>query len=209
MAKKIIDISMELSNETPQWPGDRPFYYGLAVTKEESGSVNIGEVKTSTHMGTHIDAPFHYDDDGLKIDELPLDVYMSKTQVMDVQGLNQVTSDDLKQPEAGVTTVLLKTGVWQDRRKFPEHWPVFDLSIASWLKDNGIHLLGVDVPSVDQETSKDMAMHQAMNREGRYILESIVLDEVPEGVYQLVALPLKIKGAEGSPVRAVLYTQET
>ncbi len=206
MKKKIIDISMELSNETPQWPGDRPFYYGLTGTKEESGSVNVGELKTSTHMGTHIDAPFHYDNDGLTIDEMPLDIYMSKAQVMDVTGLDEITSDHLKKPEAGVTTVLLKTGVWQDRSKFPEGWPVFDASIASWLKSNGIRLLGVDVPSVDQETSKDMVMHQAMNREERYILESIVLEDVAEGVYELVALPLKIRGAEGSPVRAALYT---
>lgn len=208
MNKKIIDISMELGNETPQWPGDRPFEYNLTATKEESGSVNVGEVKTSTHMGTHIDAPFHYDNDGLKIDEMPLDVYLSKAQVFDVTGREKITADDLKKSEEGVTTVLLKTGAWKDRTKFPEAWPVFDVSIASWLKDHGIRLLGIDVPSVDQETSKDMIMHQAMNREDRYILESIVLDQVAEGVYELVALPLKIKGAEGSPVRAVLYTTE-
>ncbi|MDN7243438.1 arylformamidase [Planococcus sp. N028] len=206
MNRKIIDISMELSNDTPQWPGDRPFEYGLTATKEESGSVNVGEVKTSTHMGTHIDAPFHYDNDGLTIDEMPLDVYLSRAQVMDVTGLNKITSDDLKKPEEGVTTVLLKTGVWKDRTKFPEQWPVFDTSIAFWLKENGIRLLGVDVPSVDQETSKDMEMHQAMNREDRFILESVVLDDVAEGVYELIALPLKIKGAEGSPVRAILHT---
>ncbi|PSL30609.1 kynurenine formamidase [Planomicrobium soli] len=206
MTKKIIDISMELSNKTPQWPGDRPFYYGLTGTKEESGSVNVGELKTSTHFGTHIDAPFHYDNDGLTIEKMPLDVYMSKAQVMDVTGLEKITSNDLKKLEDGVTTVLLKTGTWQDRSKFPESWPVFDVSIASWLKSNGIRLLGVDVPSVDQETSKDMEMHQALNRENRYILESVILDDVAEGVYELVALPLKIKGAEGSPVRAILYT---
>ncbi|TWT11144.1 arylformamidase [Planomicrobium sp. CPCC 101079] len=205
MDKKIIDISMELSNKTPQWPGDRPFSYSLTATKEDSGSVNVGEVKTSTHMGTHIDAPFHYDNDGLTIEEMPLDIYLSTAQVMDVTGMEKITNDHLKKPEAGVKTVLLKTGVWQDRSKFPERWPVFDVSIASWLKNNGIRLLGVDVPSVDQETSKDMVMHQAMNREERYILESIVLDGVEEGIYELAALPLKIKGAEGSPVRAILY----
>ncbi|TWT24268.1 cyclase family protein [Planomicrobium sp. CPCC 101110] len=206
MEKKIIDISMELSNRTPQWPGDQPFYYGLTGTIEETGSVNVGEIRTGTHLGTHIDAPFHYDNDGLTIGEMPLEVYLSTAQVMDVRGLDEITSNDLKKPEAGVTTVLLRTGAWRDRTKFPGHWPVFDVSIASWMKTNGIRLLGVDVPSVDQETSKDMEMHQAMNRNGRYILESIILDYAEEGVYQLAALPLKIKGAEGSPVRAVLYT---
>lgn len=196
---------MELKTGVPQWPGDRPFYYGLSVTKQQSGSVNVGEFETSTHMGTHIDAPFHYDDDGLKIDELPLDVFLSKAQVMDMTGLKKIARNDLKKIEPGVSTVLLKSCMWKDRTVFPEAWPVFDPSIAEWMKENGIRLLGVDVPSVDQETSKELPMHQSMNSNGRFILEGIVLDDVEEGVYQLAALPLKLKGAEGSPVRAVLY----
>lgn len=202
--KNIIDISMELAGDTPEWPGDTPFDYRLSVTKEQSGSVNIGEIKSSTHMGTHIDAPFHYDNKGLKVNELPLDIYMTKAQVMDVTGLEKISRHDLKELLPEVQAVLLKTGSWKDRSQFPDSWPVFDPSIAEWLKENGVRLLGVDVPSVDQETSKELPMHHAMNRSGRFILEGIVLDEVLEGAYQLVALPLKIKGAEGSPVRAVL-----
>lgn len=205
MTRKIYDISMDLNAQTPEWPGDRPFEYGLSVTQEESGSVNVGELKTSTHIGTHIDAPFHYDELGLKIEELPLDVYLSTAQVIDVQGKDSITKDDLPELQEGVVTVLLKTESWKDRTKFPTGWPVFDPSIAEWLKENEIRLLGVDVPSVDQETSKELPMHQAMNKNGRFILEGIVLDEVPAGVYQLAALPLKITGAEGSPVRAILY----
>lgn len=203
--REIFDISMELNAETPEWPGDRPFEYSLSVTKEQSGSVNIGELKSSTHMGTHIDAPFHYDDEGLKIDELPLDIYLSTAQVIDVEGLDRIAKEHLPSPEAGVTAILLKTGSWTQRNKFPETWPVFSESIAEWMKYQGILLLGVDVPSVDPETSKNMPMHHAMNDNGRYILEGIVLDKVEPGVYQLSALPLKITGADGSPVRAVLY----
>ena len=204
--EKIIDISMELSDTTPEWPGDKPFSYELSVTKEQSGSVNVGNLQTSTHIGTHIDAPFHYDDQGLKIDELPLDVYLSKAQVMDVSGLEKISPSDFKPLESGVTALLLKTASWKERNKFPETWPVFDVSVAQWLADNGVTLLGVDVPSVDPKTSKELAMHQAMNRHQRFILEGIVLDDVAEGVYRLVALPLKIKGGDGSPVRAILYT---
>lgn len=203
--EKIIDISMELSDTTPEWPGDIPFSYKLSVTKQESGSVNVGNLQSSTHIGTHIDAPFHYDDQGLKIHELPLDIYFTKAQVMDVSGLNKINSSDLKPLEEGVTAVLLKTASWKNRTAFPETWPVFDVSIAQWLADSGVNLLGVDVPSVDPETSKELPMHQAMNRHQRYILEGIVLDDVAEGVYRLVALPLKIKDGDGSPVRAVLY----
>ncbi|WP_203340952.1 arylformamidase [Planococcus beijingensis] len=204
--EKIIDISMELSGVTPEWPGDVPFSYDLSVTKQESGSVNVGKLQTSTHIGTHIDAPFHYDDQGLKTHELPLDIYLCKAQVMDVSGLKKINSSDLKPLEEGVTAVLLKTASWKNRTVFPETWPVFDVSIAQWLADNGVNLLGVDVPSVDPETSKELPMHQAMNRHQRFILEGIVLDDVAEGIYRLAALPLKIKGGDGSPVRAVLYS---
>lgn len=203
--KKIIDISMELSNGTPEWPGDMPFSYELSVTKEQSGSVNVGKLQSSTHIGTHVDAPFHYDDQGIQIHELPLDIYLSKAQVVDVSGLSTISAADLGTLEKGVTTLLLKTVSWTDRSKFPEKWPVFEESIAEWMADNGVRLLGVDVPSVDPETSKDLPMHQAMNRHQRFILEGIVLDDVATGVYRLAALPLKIKGAEGSPVRAILY----
>lgn len=202
--KKIIDISMELAHTTPEWPGDTPFDYRLSVTKEQSGSVNIGEIRSSTHMGTHIDAPFHYDNEGMKVDELPLDIYVTKAQVMDVTNLEKIHRQDLKERIPGIQAVLLKTGSWKERSKFPDSWPVFDPSIAEWMAENDIRLLGVDVPSVDPETSKELPMHHAMNQWERFILEGIVLDGVSEGEYQLVALPLKIKGAEGSPVRAVL-----
>lgn len=207
MAKSIIDISMALDSSTPEWPGDTPFSYRLSVTKEESGSVNIGELKSSTHIGTHIDAPFHYDEDGLKTDELPLDVYLTTAQVMDVSGLEHVQLGDLEELAKGVSAVLLKTVSWTDRTAFPGAWPIFDPAIAEWMKDQDIRLLGVDVPSVDPETSKELPMHHAMNRNERFILEGIVLDDVAPGVYELAALPLKIRGGEGSPVRAVLYKE--
>ncbi|HSP21465.1 MAG TPA: arylformamidase [Planococcus sp. (in: firmicutes)] len=205
MAKKIFDISMALDAQTPEWPGDVPFNFRLSVTQEQSGSVNIGELSTSTHMGTHIDAPFHYDGDGLKVEELPLEIYLTKAQVVEVGGIQKVSVENLPDIEKGVEAVLLYTAAWQDRTIFPSSWPEFDASIAEWMVDKGIRLLGVDVPSVDPQTSKELPMHQAMNRNGRFILEGIVLDGVPAGVYQLAALPLKITGADGSPVRAVLY----
>ncbi|WP_203334863.1 cyclase family protein [Planococcus beigongshangi] len=203
--KEIYDISMELYTGAPQWPGDRPFEYALSVTKEQSGSVNVGEVKTSTHMGTHIDSPFHYDDNGIKIEEMPLEVYLSSAQVVDAQGLTHIGTENLPEPEEGVSAILLKTCSWQDRTRFPETWPIFSGAIAEWMAEKNIRLLGVDLPSVDSKNSKELPMHQAMNANHRYILEGIVLDDVVPGVYQLSALPLKIKGADGSPVRAVLY----
>ncbi|MTD31618.1 arylformamidase [Planomicrobium sp. YIM 101495] len=204
MTKEIIDITMPLRSETPEWPGDTPFDFHLSVTKEQSGSVNIGQLTASTHIGTHIDAPFHYDEHGMTVEQLPLNVYLTTAQVVDVTGLKEITESDMPEVKSGVTAILLKTNAWTDRSVFPSAWPLFDPAIASWMSEHAITLLGVDVPSIDPETSKELPMHHAMKDNHRYILEGIVLDKVAEGVYGLTALPLKIAGADGSPVRAVL-----
>ncbi|WP_088007770.1 cyclase family protein [Indiicoccus explosivorum] len=203
---KIWDISMDLDRSTAEWPGDTPFRYRVAAAIAETGSVNIGEVNMSTHIGTHIDAPFHYDQDGLQVHDLPLDIYMGTATVVDVTGIRTISAEHLEKnvrPD-GIQAVFLKTGAWPDRTVFPEDYPLYDVSVAAWMEANQIRLLGVDTPSVDPETSKELPMHMAMNRHNRFILEGLVLDGVPAGVYGYAALPLKIKGSDGSPVRAVL-----
>ncbi|AQQ52535.1 cyclase family protein [Planococcus lenghuensis] len=203
---KIWDITMQLSDRTAEWPGDIPFSYQTTATIEQTGSVNVGEIHMSTHNGTHIDAPFHYDNKGIKVHELPLDIYIGKTAVVDVTGEKRITDRHLTAAAGkGVTAIFLKTGGWPDRSKFPSDYPVYDDSIAAWMEENKVLLLGVETPSVDPETSKDLPMHQAMNKHKRFILEGIVLDEVPAGIYEYAALPLNIAGSDGSPVRAVLF----
>lgn len=203
---KIWDISMRLSDQTAEWPGDIPFSYRTTATIEETGSVNVGEIHMSTHNGTHIDAPFHYDKDGLKIHELPLDIYIGRTAVIDVTGERHISEKHLKGIEDdGVNAIFLKTGGWPDRNVFPSDYPLYDVSIAEWMERHSIRLLGVETPSVDSENSKELPMHQAMNKHKRFILEGIVLDKVPAGIYEYAALPLNIAGSDGSPVRAVLF----
>ncbi|EPD50716.1 arylformamidase [Paenisporosarcina sp. HGH0030] len=202
---KIHDISMLLNQNVAEWPGDTPFQFHINWTKEQSGSVNVGQITTSTHIGTHIDAPFHFDENGKKVHELPLENYIVDAIVIDVSGSEVISRELLKGKVTGeAKAVLFRTNAWQQRDVFPEAIPAFDADIVDWMVENELSLFGVDLPSVDAITSKDLPMHHALGTAGRYILEGLILDDLKEATYQLIALPLKIEGADGSPVRAVL-----
>jgi arylformamidase len=202
---KIFDVSMTLSIQTPEWPGDTPFSYEMTWTKEESGSVNVGKISTSTHIGTHIDAPFHFDNEGDKVHEIDLERYIGPAVVIDCTGKKKVNAKDLSERLTDFPAiVILKTNSWDDRLAFPKSIPYLDPEIGDFLKRKGVKLLGVDLPSVDAIDSKELITHHALHKNDVYILEGLILDDIKEGTYRLVALPLKIEGSDGSPVRAIL-----
>lgn len=205
MRKEWIDISQALENGHAEWPGDTPFQFDIAFTKEATGSVNIGKLTTSTHMGTHIDAPFHFDNGGQTVEQLPLDLYIGKARVIELDGAKKIGRKELEAFDLqGVERVLLKTTKRDDLSVFPSQFMTLSADIAPYLQAQGVRLIGVDVPSVDAETSKTLEAHHALHAHGIYILENIVLDHVPTGDYEFIALPLKLVGADGSPVRAVI-----
>jgi len=204
-----IDISQRLDANVAVWPGDTPFTYRVNWSKEESGSVNVGQINMSTHTGTHIDAPFHFDNDGKKVIELDLELYIGKARVIHIPeaasiGIKEVSTQDLE----GVTRLLIRTGAWQDRTVFPTAIPPVEPELAEYLASRGIRLLGLDLPSVDPIDSKELSAHHMLTRFGIHILEGLVLDHVQTGDYELVALPLPLVDADGSPVRAVLKKQK-
>ncbi|WP_100012464.1 arylformamidase [Lentibacillus sediminis] len=200
-----IDISQPLTNDMAHFPGDTPFSFKLTYTKEQTGSVNIGQMTASLHNGTHIDAPYHYDSNGKTVDQLDLDRYIGKTAVLDVSQTDTITAAVLSELEWEQTErVLIRTSLPNDPARFPETMPFLDPDVAPYLQERGVKLLGVDMPSVDAADSKDLATHHALYKHGINILENLMLDHVEPDVYQLIALPLAIHGADGSPVRAVL-----
>ena len=205
MTKKWIDISQPLQNGIAEWPGDTPFSYEVEFSKAETGSVNIGKMMTSMHMGTHIDAPFHFDDNGLRVLDLPIDLYIGRARVIDVSGYESIGKAELENIEfGGAERVLLKTGSRPDPTVFPEDFTYLRADIGPFLKERGVRLIGVDTPSVDPETSKLLDAHHSLNNNGVMILENIVLETVEPGDYELIALPLPLADADGSPVRAVI-----
>jgi arylformamidase len=202
---KIIDISRRLENGMPVWPGDTPFHYEVSWSKAESGSVNVGSLSLSAHTGTHVDAPFHFDDAGKRIIELDLELYIGPARVLDMTGKDSIGAKDLENVDLeGIQRVLFRTLSWKNDAEFPEKIPHLEADLGPFLAKSGIRLIGVDVPSVDPIDSKDLHAHHSLNENGIHILESVLLDEVEPGDYELIALPLPLVEGDGSPVRAVL-----
>lgn len=202
---RLIDITRPLDAHTPPWPGDKSVVFNQELRIADGESVNLGSLSLSLHNGTHADAPYHYDDAGQTIEQVPLDRYIGPAQVVDVTGQEQVSISLLQSLLAPAhPRLLLRTGAWQDPHQFPETWPLMDLDVPDWLTDNGVVLVGLDAPSVDALQSKDLPRHHACRRAGVNIIENLQLDEVAPGDYELMAQPLPIRGADGSPVRAVL-----
>jgi arylformamidase len=203
-APTFFDITRPLDVGIACWPGDVPYSFHLGWKMSTGAALNVGTITTSTHTGTHVDAPFHYDLDGLTADRLPLDVFVGPAWVADVTGKtawkDALTGVDL----TDTPRVLFRTGGWPDSAFFPGWIPVMEPDLPDWLADRGVKLVGVDVPSVDELDSTTQARHHAMGRRGMHILEGLWLEGVPDGRYELIALPLAIVGGDGSPVRAVL-----
>jgi len=203
-SRRIYDISRTISTKLAGWPGDTPYRYEMVNRLTEGDSVNLGSIVMSPHIGTHIDAPYHYDDQGKTVAQLSLEIYLGPAAVVWVEGKEWITTDDLPTPWLTAPRLLLRTGGWEDGARFPERIPVIAPDVPAWLQAHGVILLGLDVPSVDQIDSRDLPNHHALGRAGIAILEGVDLRDVPEGFYELIALPLRLEGADGCPVRAIL-----
>ncbi|WP_103107616.1 arylformamidase [Brevibacillus reuszeri] len=202
---KLYDISRPLKRGMPTWPGDTPFQYEVSWPKSDSGSVNVGKLTMSIHTGTHVDAPFHFDDEGRKITDLDLNLYVGQAKLVDVAGRTSIGADDLANIDlTGITRLLLRTSSWSDPDQFPESICYLRPDLAPFLAEKGIRLIGVDVPSVDPLDSKELPAHHGLHQNDIHILEGLWLGDVEPGIYELIALPLQIEEADGSPVRAVL-----
>jgi arylformamidase len=212
---KIWDISRTLWNDLAEWPGDEPFHFRLTKRIAEGQSVNLGAINTGVHNGTHADARFHFDANGGSIEKAPLEVYLGPAVVADLAGSfsqskekQLITIQDL-QPHAEeiaeTSRLLVKTGRWSDSAVFPKQIPVIAADVPRWLQKNGVKLLGLDLPSVDEIDSKSLQNHHALAAAGIAIVESLDLGGVSSGIYNLAALPLKVAGGDGAPMRAVLW----
>lgn len=207
----LLDISRPLGPTAP-WPGDAPFEHRLTGRLADGFSCNVGALKMGTHNATHVDAPFHYVAAGATIEALDPALFVGPAVVADVTAAGwAITRESLADAArllavGKVPRLLLKTGAWPDHARFPERLPLLAPEVPPWLAEQGVRLLGLDVPSVDNIDSKDLAIHHALARVNVYILESLDLSAVAAGVYELIALPLRIVGGDASPVRAVLRT---
>jgi arylformamidase len=203
---KVYDITIPLDAVVACWPGDTPYDLQWTMQRRDGASVNVSRIRLSVHTGTHADAPFHFRDDGLTIDRVPLETFVGPTRVIDVRGRARIRRQDLEGTDlTGTPRVLLRTDAWLDHRRFPETIPVMEPDVPGWLAQRSVVLVGVDVPSVDALASKDLPNHHALGAAGICIVESLALADIAPGVYLMIALPLRLVGADGAPVRAALY----
>jgi arylformamidase len=201
----LIDISQPLSAGIPTWPGDTEFAFDLTATRAQTGSVNVGRLTMSTHTGTHVDAPFHFREGGAKVADLDPEVLVGPARVIVVRGEEGIGAGELgRQDLDGVVRLLIRTGSWPDRDRFPGRIRHLEPEAAGLLADKGVRLVGVDTPSVDPLDSKNLPAHHALLERGVHILEGLVLDRAEPGDYGLISLPLPLRDADASPVRAML-----
>ncbi|HUG13138.1 MAG TPA: cyclase family protein [Opitutaceae bacterium] len=205
----LIDISRPIYSGMPVWPGDTDAKFDIVATIAGGAVVNIGALKISIHTGTHVDAPWHYADAGATIDRVEPDAYVGPARVIDARGCDSLSRDLFDGIDLAPTPrVLFRTDVWTDPQVFPRDWPVMEEGLPDWLATQGVTLVGLDIPSVDKLDSKTLPVHLACFRANLLILESTNLRETEPGIYELIALPLRIRGGDGSPVRAVLRPME-
>jgi arylformamidase len=203
----IIDISRELNENIAVWPGDTPFQLTNNLRREEGAAVNLTSLTLSAHTGSHVDAPRHFSDDPTGMAELDLRPYWGQAQLVTVAKPDGplYPADFAHVDLRGVERLLIHSTASQiDPAVFPEKFVYPAPELADFLGELGIILWGTDAPSVDPLNSKTMDGHNALQRNGIAILEGLWLNGVADGRYELVALPLKISGGDGSPVRAVL-----
>ncbi|HSM57270.1 MAG TPA: cyclase family protein [Candidatus Sulfomarinibacteraceae bacterium] len=203
----IIDISRTLSPGIAVWPGDTSFQIRRTLSRSEGHSVNLTTLTLSAHTGTHADAPLHFADDGASLDHVDLIPFWGPAQVVTIaRRAGALQPDDLHSHDLSLAPrLLLRSSASDlDPTAFPEQYVYPAPALAAHLQQAGIILLGSDAPSMDHVESEDLPGHNALLRHGISILEGLDLSRAPDGLYELSALPLKIAGGDGSPVRAAL-----
>lgn len=211
---KLIDISQTLRAGIPVWPGDTQYDSKTIWHIDEQCPVNVSWLHCSTHTGTHADAPYHYDQDGLMMEHVALDAYIGECQVIDLSQQtitdNQISLSDcqalIDTKGACIERVLFKTYQHFPSQEWDENFISINHDLIGWLAQNGCILVGIDSPSLDPQNAKNLTAHNAIKQHGMAILEGLVFDQVCAGEYELIALPLKLASLDASPVRAILRT---
>ena len=204
MTRKTWDISQTLRPGLPVWPGDTAFAFERSWRMEDGSPVNVGRMTMSTHSGTHGDAPLHYAADAADIASVALDPYLGECLVVDARSATGAVQIADLPPLNGTTRVLLRTSDHFPHDQWDSGFTAIAPETIRWLAEQGVRLIGTDAPSVDPQESKTMDAHRAVLAADMRILEGLVLEEVPPGRYELIALPLKIAGGDAGLCRAIL-----
>jgi arylformamidase len=203
----IYDISPPICSRLAVWPGDTPPARDVLLDMRRGDGITLSTLRATVHLGAHADAPSHYGAGAPAIDSRGLDYYLGPCQVIRVPvGRGGCVSPDAIRVPIATPRVLLDTGTHPDPERFPEDFAALSPELVTWLHHRGVRLVGIDTPSVDPFFSKELPAHKTFLRHDMAILEGLALKDVPEGNYELIALPLRLVNFDASPVRAVLRT---
>ena len=202
----IYDISRPLSSGTAVFPGDAPVSLAETLSMAHGDSCNVSAIHMSVHAGTHVDAPRHYAMGAPGIDAVRLDVLVGPARVVSVPVTGAIPLAVAEGwPLTGVSRLLIHTPASDTPHDvFDANFAWFTRDLADWLGQRGARLLGTDAPSVDEATSVDLPAHKMFLRHNITLVENLCLRGVPDGDYQLAALPLRIVGGDAAPARVIL-----
>ncbi|MFT7668647.1 MAG: arylformamidase [Planctomycetota bacterium] len=206
----LIDISPTISARIGVWPGDTPYSYTPNLEIAKGANIDLGEITSTVHLGAHADSASHYAGAGEGVEARSIDRYYGACQVIavDVARGARILPGDLP-PGPFAERLLVSTGTFPDPDNFNEDFASFSGEVLEFLADQGVTLVGIDSPSVDLFADKSLEAHQVLFSRDLCVLEGLVLEHVTPGRYTLIALPLKLEGADGSPVRAALVPLDT
>ncbi len=201
----IYDISPELTPTLAVFPGDTPASREVLLDMQRGDALTLSTLRATVHLGAHADAPSHYGRDARTIEAQPLELYCGPCRVVRVRAQrgSRITSRQLPD-DIDTERLLISTGTYPDPTSWNEDFAALCPDLVDHLHERGVRLVGVDTPSVDTADSKDLPAHHRFLANDMAILEGLVLADVPAGVYELIALPLRLVGFDASPVRAIL-----
>lgn len=199
-----IDITRPLSAELAGWPGDTPVRLTHRWNRSRGDSVNVGQLEISLHTGTHCDAPVHFLDHGASAEHVDPVIFCGPALIIDARKQEHLGTELIPDETILPERILIRTDRWTESTCFPRKIPVLTPELVNRLATNGVKLIGVDLPSVDALDCSELPNHHALHQAGITILEGLDLQQVAAGVHDMLALPLLIPDADGSPVRALL-----
>ncbi len=197
----IYDISPPITPALAVFPGDTPASRHVLMDISRGDPLTLSTWNSTVHVGAHADAPSHYGRDGRTIDQQPLELYCGPCRLVRVAG-KLLTPEMI--PYVDTERLIIATGSYPDPTHWNDDFAVLNPELVDHLGARGVRLVGIDTPSVDTADSKDLPAHHRFLANDMVIIEGLVLADVPAGVYELIALPLRLVGFDASPVRAVL-----
>lgn len=208
MSRNFYDISIELSNNTAVYNGDPNVEIEDVFNISKGDDFNLSKLIITTHSGTHIDAPKHFFTDGYGIEEIPIEKLIGKAKVFEILNCSKIEKHHLENLfiEDG-DRVFFKTSNYDKvtHKIFYEEFVHLTLEAAEYLVDKNINTVGIDYFSIESFNDDEFRVHKLLLKNSIVIVEGLNLKDVPEGNYELCALPIKIKNSDGAPARVVLY----